>query len=216
MVEANGSVEHSKECRICLEGEDISLGRLFSPCLCRGTQKYIHEGCLNKWRLVGNNRAFYKCPTCKYDYRISRVYYANLLFNEVTIGISTAITIILAVILGAFFIRNIIFLLIGIKLSRSVVAFSGQLIWWSVLTIGVITLLLTILTDHNHNNNLNFVGDMFFPGNRIYIDNYFFDFLGYTLSLTGFGIFIIKIYHNIKLFMYKQLNKFGERILEVN
>jgi len=213
MLEENE--EHLKECRICFEGEDISLGRLFSPCLCRGTQRYIHENCLNQWRYSGNNRSFYKCPTCHYDYRISRIYYANLLFNDLTIIICAIITISLAVILSAFLIRNIIFLLIGIKLTKNVFAFSSQLIWWSVLTIGIITLFLTIINNDNQ-NNLDFVGEVFFPRNRIYIaDSYFFDVIGYTISLTGFGIFIKKVYDNVRVFMYNQLNKFGEQILEV-
>ena len=31
------------ECRICLEEDEIE--NLISPCLCRGTSKYIHEKC---------------------------------------------------------------------------------------------------------------------------------------------------------------------------
>jgi E3 ubiquitin-protein ligase DOA10 len=29
--------EQEKQCRICFEGEDESLGRLIRPCLCRGS-----------------------------------------------------------------------------------------------------------------------------------------------------------------------------------
>ena len=36
-------------CRICYEG-DRPDDKLFSPCLCSGTCKYIHVSCLNKWR----------------------------------------------------------------------------------------------------------------------------------------------------------------------
>src|ERR1044071_6988646 len=30
--------------------EDPDLGRLMSPCQCKGSQKYVHEGCLQAWR----------------------------------------------------------------------------------------------------------------------------------------------------------------------
>ena len=42
------------ECRICLEEDEIC--NLISPCLCRGTTKYIHEKCLNEWRILSENR----------------------------------------------------------------------------------------------------------------------------------------------------------------
>ena len=38
-------------CRLCFGDEETSeTGKLFSPCLCKGTMKYIHIECLNKWR----------------------------------------------------------------------------------------------------------------------------------------------------------------------
>ena len=33
------------KCRVCFE----SHGKIISPCLCRGSVKYIHEECMNKW-----------------------------------------------------------------------------------------------------------------------------------------------------------------------
>jgi hypothetical protein len=47
------------QCRICLdsEGED----ELISPCLCRGTQKFVHRSCLDNWRAVKVTFAPYSC-----------------------------------------------------------------------------------------------------------------------------------------------------------
>ena len=57
------------ECRICLEEDDIE--NLISPCLCRGTTKYIHEKCLNEWRTLSENRENEKiCPQCKFEYHL--------------------------------------------------------------------------------------------------------------------------------------------------
>jgi NAD-dependent DNA ligase len=44
----------AKQCKICLGGveEESELGRLISPCKCKGTIKYVHIECLNEWRKV--------------------------------------------------------------------------------------------------------------------------------------------------------------------
>ncbi|RNJ59552.1 hypothetical protein D7B24_002161 [Verticillium nonalfalfae] len=52
------------------------LGRLISPCKCKGSQKYVHEGCLRAWRTADQTRQsanFFTCPTCKYQYKLSRL-----------------------------------------------------------------------------------------------------------------------------------------------
>lgn len=59
--------EIEKECRICLDTHNNS--RLISPCSCKGTNKWVHEECLKKWRLLNINKdPFYKCSVCKKDY----------------------------------------------------------------------------------------------------------------------------------------------------
>lgn len=60
-----------RECRICFENNES--GNLISPCDCDGTQKYIHEECLQKWR--DENRGlppFLKCEICHKEYIIER------------------------------------------------------------------------------------------------------------------------------------------------
>lgn len=55
------------ECRICLEEDEEE--NLISPCLCRGTTKYIHEECLNEWRTLSENTDNQTiCPQCKFEY----------------------------------------------------------------------------------------------------------------------------------------------------
>jgi len=62
-----------KQCRICLDGPDPELGRLFSPCQCSGSIRYVHVKCLQQWRKVSQSQsAFYQCPQCHYRYRFSR------------------------------------------------------------------------------------------------------------------------------------------------
>ncbi|KAL2210731.1 hypothetical protein CC79DRAFT_1319588 [Sarocladium strictum] len=101
-----------RTCRICLETEepkfpegststfgiatessrpvyvsdDPELGRLLSPCKCKGSQKYVHEGCLNAWRLANPHatRNFWQCPTCKFTYQMRRLRWAAILSSKIT------------------------------------------------------------------------------------------------------------------------------------
>jgi hypothetical protein len=54
-------------CRICLVSE--RRGKLIAPCLCKGTQRFVHRECLNEWRSQSHAfNAFSHCPTCKFEY----------------------------------------------------------------------------------------------------------------------------------------------------
>jgi len=39
-------------CRICLESESEPGDELISPCMCKGTQQFVHRSCLDHWRSV--------------------------------------------------------------------------------------------------------------------------------------------------------------------
>lgn len=70
-----------KRCRICLDGDNESeLGRLISPCLCKGSSRYIHLKCLEQWREMSPRKeSFYRCDTCHYHYSFSRPWLAKVL-----------------------------------------------------------------------------------------------------------------------------------------
>ena len=42
----------NKQCRICLEEDDKEY---ISPCLCKGSLKYVHRDCLKQWRNMNNH-----------------------------------------------------------------------------------------------------------------------------------------------------------------
>lgn len=94
-----------RQCRICLEtvnptfharpenipdilqppphvtynSEDPASGRLLRPCKCKGSSKYVHEGCLNIWRHADPGfakRNYWQCPTCQFRYRLQRMTWA--------------------------------------------------------------------------------------------------------------------------------------------
>lgn len=65
-----------RECRICFS-EDNSEN-MISPCYCRGTSKWVHHECLNKWRNSRNTNANKKCTECNFKYHYNEeILYKN-------------------------------------------------------------------------------------------------------------------------------------------
>ncbi|CAA7403135.1 unnamed protein product [Spirodela intermedia] len=57
-------------CRICLECDAEPGDELISPCLCKGTQQFVHRSCLDHWRSVKEGFAFSHCTTCKAQFHL--------------------------------------------------------------------------------------------------------------------------------------------------
>nr|KYP51149.1 E3 ubiquitin-protein ligase MARCH1 [Cajanus cajan] len=55
-------------CRICLESDSDPEDELISPCMCKGTQQFVHRSCLDHWRSEGF--AFSHCTTCKAQFHL--------------------------------------------------------------------------------------------------------------------------------------------------
>jgi E3 ubiquitin-protein ligase DOA10 len=108
----------ARSCRLCLgsEGEegDASLGRLFRPCLCKGTQSFIHEECLSRWRAMPDAPAL-ACPICKYEYRYARALLARALSSQVFAGAISAVLIIACVLLVAYFLKFLGIFVLGVS-----------------------------------------------------------------------------------------------------
>ena len=59
------------ECRICFDSNHEERGNLISPCKCSGSQKYIHEECLQRWRDEEINQANRdSCEICRTNFHI--------------------------------------------------------------------------------------------------------------------------------------------------
>ena len=77
----NNTLLEEKQCRICLE--DDNPNDMINPCLCKGTQKYVHRECLNQWRSVNvNPKAFTHCTVCNYEYKTVTIDSGNIKFLE--------------------------------------------------------------------------------------------------------------------------------------
>ncbi|GAA6043848.1 hypothetical protein JCM8097_007235 [Rhodosporidiobolus ruineniae] len=78
--------EEEPVCRICLDGDDEStreeLGRLFVPCKCSGTARFVHEECLRQWRHADLQNAFYKCGQCGYRYRFRQTKWTRIVSHK--------------------------------------------------------------------------------------------------------------------------------------
>ncbi|ETS63509.1 hypothetical protein PaG_01800 [Moesziomyces aphidis] len=86
-------------CRICLESASSgaageSLGRLLSPCKCKGTMKYVHASCLDTWRAASlRSSSAVACDQCGAPYRFRKSKF---------IGIATSPTLLFLVSLFLF------------------------------------------------------------------------------------------------------------------
>ena len=119
----------SRTCRICLEvvpptvhdfdalpdflrskprvtyvSEDPELGRLIRPCKCKGTSRYVHEGCLQQWRQSDTTlraKNYWSCPTCGFKYRLSRMTWGRLIKSTGTqIALTMMIFLVTVFLLG--------------------------------------------------------------------------------------------------------------------
>lgn len=70
------AAEAERQCRICHTGGS----GLFSPCLCKGSHQWVHESCLQEWR-VKSSRAdsYHTCELCQYQYTVVRAWWATAL-----------------------------------------------------------------------------------------------------------------------------------------
>ncbi|CAE6524870.1 unnamed protein product [Rhizoctonia solani] len=94
-----------KQCRICLAGaeEEVELGRLISPCLCRGSIRYVHVNCLKQWRTMSQSRsAFWSCPQCGFKYALARTRAVGLANSPIILSTASMVLFTVIVLLSSF------------------------------------------------------------------------------------------------------------------
>eukprot|EP00301_Raphidiophrys_heterophryoidea_P021943 c6217_g1_i1.p1 GENE.c6217_g1_i1~~c6217_g1_i1.p1 ORF type:complete len:516 (+),score=96.21 c6217_g1_i1:28-1575(+) len=110
-----------RQCRICLGGD--TEGRLFAPCLCRGTVGLVHRECLNAWRSNSPNpSSLIRCDQCGYEYRIVRASFADLLLSQRLVMFVSGVLIIALVVLS-----GLVSSLSGIHVERH---FYDAVVWY--------------------------------------------------------------------------------------
>ncbi|KAL4940149.1 hypothetical protein BDV06DRAFT_197370 [Aspergillus oleicola] len=94
-----------REPRVVYESEDAELGRLVRPCRCKGSSRYVHEGCLQTWRHADpsyGRRNFWNCPTCGFQYRLERLTWARWISSTTTQMTLTCVVLLLTIFLLGF------------------------------------------------------------------------------------------------------------------
>eukprot|EP00960_Hanusia_phi_P045117 757032-Hanusia_phi.AAC.7 len=95
-------------CRICQcsEEEAPEQGKLFSPCHCKGTMRYIHEKCLDTWRRMSSNASSnVQCDQCFYAYRVERRGLANFVRRRGVVEIASFSLFLLGVFVTGFVVK---------------------------------------------------------------------------------------------------------------
>jgi len=69
-----GEGEEERQCWVCFASEeDDPVAAWVHPCLCKGTTKWVHQVCIQRWvdeKQKGNNSTGVSCPQCGADYLI--------------------------------------------------------------------------------------------------------------------------------------------------
>eukprot|EP00834_Sanchytrium_tribonematis_P003751 NODE_156_length_15158_cov_0.791553.p8 type:complete len:194 gc:universal NODE_156_length_15158_cov_0.791553:14238-14819(+) len=188
-----------KQCRICYDSENQE--ELISPCLCKGSQKWVHVECLNEWRAT-SQQSFYKCPTCKYEYRVERTQWAKYVHHPYTLVALTLIIIILIILFIAYFLNFFLYIL-GSGFVQNAWQISRQVVWWATIAVGIAA--FVFLTDRE-DFNFNFDSLYFFS----------FSNLMYYASFAGLSALFALVYAVVKHYCMQLLNILGEKILQVN
>lgn len=58
-------------CRFCLDGGQTKKNPFLEPCKCKGTQKYVHEKCLSRWRRMDPGKNETRCLLCLSPYTLA-------------------------------------------------------------------------------------------------------------------------------------------------
>ena len=90
---------------VTYDSEDPSSGRLLRPCKCKGSSKYVHEGCLQNWRHADpayGSRNYWQCPTCGFRYRLQRMTWGRWISSSASQIVLTITIFFLAMFLLGF------------------------------------------------------------------------------------------------------------------
>lgn len=186
----------TNSCRICLEDESIN-NILISPCLCKGSMKFIHRTCLDMWR-KSNTKAYYECDICKYKYKFYRNKIANLLRNKFIIILLTLFTYL------------IITLIIGFMISNNNLPYKNNIISYLLYgnivmgMFGFITMLLSTFNGTIHNP--------FFHRNNSPGDNKMFGIIMIIIIIIGIIYIFYYTYIFVKMGVEYYLGKIEDMI----
>jgi hypothetical protein len=133
-----------------------------------------------------------------------------MILHPITLTVITLLAV-AAIIITCALLINMILLAIGIQMTRSVFALSGKLVWWSMMVVGIITIILTLFDGEDNRIDVGFIIRMVSDLSS----GIFGQGISYSLSGYGFYLFVSKLYGIIKTACMQYLSKAGADVLDV-
>ena len=133
--------------------------------------------------------------------------------HPLTITFATLLFVGISTISVAYLIRFFAYLILGIHVTKHAFALSGKLVMWSMMILGIFTLLACFAEGDEEEvffGIARFFGETLNSGNSLALE-----VCGYGCSFTGFALFIYKIWRWIYGKARLLLETLGDRILEV-
>eukprot|EP00286_Rhodomonas_abbreviata_P017618 CAMPEP_0181316530 /NCGR_PEP_ID=MMETSP1101-20121128/15945_1 /TAXON_ID=46948 /ORGANISM="Rhodomonas abbreviata, Strain Caron Lab Isolate" /LENGTH=402 /DNA_ID=CAMNT_0023423785 /DNA_START=174 /DNA_END=1382 /DNA_ORIENTATION=- len=91
--------ESEKQCRIC---HSCDVGEFISPCLCKGSGRWVHRKCLQEWRVKSSRPdSYHTCELCQHQYTVTCAGWAQALCHDVVQIALTTLLLLAAIAAGA-------------------------------------------------------------------------------------------------------------------
>lgn len=138
-----------RACRLCYASGDADDDRLFRPCLCGGTQAYIHESCLEAWRQSAHNTSnYFQCPVCSYVYRLRRISVYHAITHWVLLLVLTPLLVVALLLAVAALLQTLRALLTEQDYGGEVVLLgvTDVSLCWAVAVVGLVAFVAAACT----------------------------------------------------------------------
>eukprot|EP00937_MAST-01D_sp_MAST-1D-sp2_P002208 g2208.t1 len=100
--------EQEQVCRICYEPACAELGELMSPCLCRGSVRFVHAQCLRTWRFHSANPASrYECDSCSFRYVFRRSWKAAVFRSALVLHVHAFIGLVALTLIAGYMAKGV-------------------------------------------------------------------------------------------------------------
>lgn len=196
--------------------------------MCKGSSKYVHEGCLQAWRHADpsyGRRNYWQCPTCGFKYRLARLGAGRFIGSVAAQIALTAIILILIVFVLGFFADPIINLYLDpwsvltpwSSFSRSNYSthdYDDEPSTWyehfakGFASMGVLGFLKVLIASP-----LSYFRIGGGRGRNTGRDRY--EQVSWIIILIGVGTFLAAVYKGVRAWSRRTLEKAGERVMDV-
>ncbi|KAL4960703.1 E3 ubiquitin-protein ligase MARCH [Aspergillus stella-maris] len=218
-----------REPRVIYKSEDAELGRLVRPCRCKGSSRYVHEGCLQTWRHADpsyGRRHFWNCPTCGFQYRLERLTWARWISSTMAQMALTCLVLVLTIFLLGFVADPVINLYLdpvetiyyadyweGNNLSGDKRASWFEHFIKGMASLGLLSFIQVLYGMspwHWLNIRTTAIGRGRANTGRSRMSN-----LSWIVIVLGIGSFLWAVYRGVRAWSRRTLEKAGERVMDV-